>query len=60
MSTKLRARQYLEAAVQYGQKITTSNGQTLFSATVNNIPIEVIGNIQNGIFVITDAWIVLP
>lgn len=51
---------YLDTVVQYGASTTTHTGQTVFAATVNNIPIEVIGNMQNGVFVITDAWIVLP
>ncbi|HRQ37624.1 MAG TPA: RHS repeat-associated core domain-containing protein [Chloroflexota bacterium] len=51
---------YLDAVVQHGASTTTATGQSVFAATVNNVPIEVIGNMQNGVFVITDAWIVLP
>ena len=51
---------YLDAIVQHGAQIVTANGQAIYAATVNGVPVEVIGNIIDGVFVITDAWIIMP
>ena len=46
---------YLNAVIQHGVQTTGQHGQTVYAATVNRVPIEVIGRIVKGVFTITDA-----
>jgi hypothetical protein len=51
---------YLNAVIQNGAQSTGAYGTTVYAATVNGVPIEVIGRIVNGVFEIVDAYIITP